>query len=87
MQVQSAVVTVPGSTFMIVRVPTSILDDKQKAVQTLQFLQARRRELPIALVTCNEQGAPTGYYGPGNLALQLLRIPPTALPWTELALA
>jgi len=87
MHLQSAVITVPGSTFMVVAVPKPVLDDQQKAMQTIHFLQARWGEMPIALVTCNEQGAPTSYYGPGDLALQLLRISSTALPWSELPIA
>jgi hypothetical protein len=86
MHVQSAVITVPGSTFMVVAVPKPILDDQQKAMQTMHFLQARWVAMPIALVTCDAQGAPTSYYGPGDLALQLLRVPSTALPWSELSL-
>jgi hypothetical protein len=86
MSIQSAVVTVPGSTFMVVEVPKSVLDDQHKAMQTIQFLQARRVEMPIALVTCDERGAPTAYYGPGHLALQLLRVSSTTLLWNELSL-
>jgi hypothetical protein len=68
---------------MVVVVPKPVLDDRPKAEQTIQFLQTRWGGMPISLVTCDAQDAPTAYYGPGDLALQLLRIPPTAVPWKD----
>jgi hypothetical protein len=62
------------------------MDDRRKAEQTIRFLQARWGGMPIALVTRDARGAPTAYFGPGDLALQLLRIPPAAVPWKDLSL-
>jgi hypothetical protein len=75
-----------GITFMVVAVPKPVMDDRRKAEQTIQFFQARWAGMPVALVTRDARGAPTAYYGPGDLALQLLRIPPTAVPWKDLSL-
>jgi hypothetical protein len=86
MRIQSAVIIAQGITFMVVAVPKPVLDDRQKAEQTINFLQARWAGMPLALVTCDPLGAPTAYYGPGDLALQLLRIPPTAVPWKDLSI-
>jgi hypothetical protein len=83
MHIRSAVIIAQGITFMVVAVPQPVLSDQQKAEQTIHFLQARWGGMPIALVTCDAKGAPTAYYGPGDLALQLLRIPPTAVPWKD----
>ena len=86
MRIQSAVITAQGITFMVVAVPKPVMDDQRKAEQTIHFLQARWVGMPIALVTCDAHGAPTAYYGPGDLAMQLLRIPPTAVPWKDLSI-
>jgi len=86
MRIQSAVITAQGITFLVVAVPKPVMDDQLKAEQTIHFLQARWVGMPIALVTCDAHGAPTAYYGPGHLAMQLLRIPPTAVPWKDLSI-
>jgi len=86
MRIQSAVIIAQGITFMVVSVPKLVLDDQQKVEQTITFFQSRWVGMPIALVTCDELGSPTAYYGPGDLALQLLRIPPTAVPWKDLSI-
>jgi hypothetical protein len=86
MRIQSAVIIAQGITFMVVAVPKSVLDDQRKAEQTIHFLQARWVGMPIALVTCDAHGSPMAYYGSGDLALQLLRIPPTAAPWKDLSI-
>ena len=83
MRIQSATIIAQGITFMVVEVPKPVLDDRAKAEQTIQFLQMRWGGMPIALVTCDAKGAPTAYYGPGDLALQLLRIRPTTVPWKD----
>jgi len=87
MRIQSAVIIAEGITFMVVAVPKPILDDQRKADQMINFLQPRWVGMPIALVTCDAHGSPTAYYGPGDLALQLLRIPPTAVPWKDLSIS
>jgi hypothetical protein len=87
MRIQSATITAQGTTFMVVVVPKPVLDDQAKAQQTIHFLQTRWGGMPIALVTCDAHGSPSAYYGPGDLALQLLRIPPTAVPWKDLSIS
>jgi hypothetical protein len=86
MRVHSAVITGQGITFMIVAVPKLIIDDRGKAEQTIQFLQTRWGGLPIARVTRDERGAPAAYYGRGDLAMQLIRVPPSAMPWNDLSI-
>ncbi len=87
MPLQSALITDPESTFLIVAVPKQILDDRIKAEQTLQFLQSRGVDLPIALVTRDAQGAPTAYYRRGDLSIRLLRRPPMAMGWRDMPLS
>jgi hypothetical protein len=86
MRIQSAVIVAQGLTFMVVAVPKPVLDDQRQAEQTISFLQTRWGGVPIALVTRDAHGSPTAYYGPGDLALQLLRIPPAAVPWKDLSI-
>jgi hypothetical protein len=87
MPLQSAVINDHENTFLVVAVPKLVLDDRDKAEQTIQFVQSRRAGLPVALVTCDEAGAPTAYYGPGHLAIRLLRRPATPMPWSDMPLA
>ena len=87
MPLQSALISDPESTFLLVAVPKLILDNRDKAEQTVQFLQSRGAGLPVALVTCDAAGVPTAYYGPGNLAIRLLRRPATPMAWRDMPLA
>jgi hypothetical protein len=87
MPLQSALIRDHESAFLIVAVPKQILDDHAKAEQTVQFLQSRRAGLPVALVTCDAAGAPTAYYGRGDLAIRLLRRPAAAMSWSQEPLA
>jgi hypothetical protein len=86
MRVQRAIITAQGITFMVVAVPKQIIDDRAKAEQTVKFLQSRWVGMPIALVTRDDRGAPTAYYGRGDLAMRLIHIPPTAVPWGDLSI-
>jgi hypothetical protein len=83
---QSALINDHETTFLVVAVPKLILDDRDKAEQTIRFLQSRRAGLPVALVTCDTSGSPTAYYGPGNLAIRLLRWPATTMAWNDMTL-
>ena len=87
MTLQSAVISDHESAFLIVAVPKLILDDRTKAEQTIQFLQSRGDGLPVALVTCDAAGAPTAYYGRGDLALRLLRRQATTVSWRPVRLS
>lgn len=77
----------PTQPFLVVAVPPPVIADCAQAEQTLQFLQARVAKLPIVLIACNDHGAPTAYYGPGNLAIRLLRIPASTMRWSDLSLS
>ena len=86
MPLQSALISDHESAFLIVAVPKQILDDRVKAEQTVQFLQSREAGLPVALVTCDESGAPTAYFGRGDLAIRLLRRPAAPVAWRHVPL-
>jgi hypothetical protein len=87
MPLQSTLINDHEATFLVVAVPKPVLDDREKAEQTIQFLQSRGNGLPVALVTCDESGAPTAYYGRGDLALRLLHHPAATITWSDLPLA
>jgi hypothetical protein len=86
MPLQSALISDKESAFLVVAVPKLILDDRAKAAQTVQFLQSRGAGLPVALVTCDAAGAPTAYYGRGDLAIRLLRRPAPTMTWSHVFL-
>ena len=87
MPLQSALINDHENAFLVVAVPKPILDDHEKSEQIIQFLQSCRAGLPVALVTCDESGAPTAYFGPGDLAIRLLRRPATPMIWSDMPLA
>ena len=87
MPLQSALISDHESAFLIVAVPKPILDDRAKAEQTVQYLLSRGAGLPVALVTCDASGAPTAYYGRGDLAIRLLRRKATPMAWSDMPLA
>jgi hypothetical protein len=86
MPLQSTLINDHETAFLVVVVPKLILDDRDKAEHTIQFLQSRRQGLPVALVTCDEVGTPTAYYGRGDLAIRLLRRLAATLAWSDMAL-
>ena len=87
MPLRSALISDHESAFLIVAVPKPILDDRAKAEQTVQYLLSRGDGLPVALVTCDASGAPTAYYGPGDLVIRLLRRPATTMTWSDMRLS
>ena len=86
MPLQSALIRDKESAFLVVAVPKLVLDDRAKAEQTVQFLQSRGAGLPVALVTCDAAGAPTAYYGRGDLAIRLLCQPAPTMTWSHMLL-
>ena len=87
MALQSALITDHESAFLVVAVPKLVLDDRSKAEQTMRYLEERGAGVPVALVTCNEVGAPTAYYGRSDLAIRLLRQRSQAMSWRDLPLS
>src|SRR5262245_43691914 len=87
MHIQRAIISDQKISFMIVAVPKPIMADPNAAEQTVRFLQAPWTTLPLALVTRDAHGTPTAYYGPGDLAVRLLRVAPRAILWGELPLS
>jgi hypothetical protein len=87
MRLQSTLIHDHEVAFLVVAVPKLILDDRDKAEQTIQFLQSRGNGLPVALVTRDEAGAPTAYYGRGDLAIRLLHSSAATMTWSDLQLA
>jgi hypothetical protein len=86
MQFQQALITDQDIPFMVIAVPKPVIDDRSKAAHTVQFLQARLAGLPVALVTRDEHGLPTAYYGRSDLAVRLLRRQSRAMPWSDIPL-
>jgi hypothetical protein len=84
MRLQSALITDRNLTFMIVAVSDAVLNNRTIAEQTVEFFQTHSSGLPIVLVTRDERGAPTAFYGRRDLAPRLVRIPSAALPWQDL---
>jgi hypothetical protein len=84
MSIKSALIIEGEPMFLVVAVPQLVLADPAKAEQTVRFFQRRLSGLLTALVTCDVYGVPTAYFGRADLATQLLRISPTALPWKDL---
>ena len=83
MKLYFARITQHGQTFTIVRVQPTILEDRAKAEQAIAWLQTRYFQMPTALLTCDNSGAPQAYYGRRDLALILARTPYTAVSWQE----
>ena len=75
---QSTLINDHENTFLVVAVPKLVLDDHDKAEQIIQFLQLCRAGLPgLRWLLAMSSGAPTAYFGPGDLAIRLLRRPAT----------
>lgn len=83
MKIHYAVITEQGHTFTVVLVKKDFLENKPRAEQTLRWLQERRFKMPTTLLACDTGGTPHAYYGRGDLALILARMPIAALPWQE----
>lgn len=84
MILRAATITEQGQTFLVVDVPKLVLNDQRKAEQAIQFFQSRFAPLPTVLVTSDERGAPTSYFGRRDLAPLLLRV--NSMPWKEVAI-
>lgn len=81
MTFQGAMINEQNASFLVVNVPRAVIEDADKAEQTVAFLQRQFPTYPIALVTRNESGAPTSYYGRSDIAVQLLHHSGHTLPW------
>jgi hypothetical protein len=84
MSIKSALITNDDLMFLLVAVPQPVLADPRKAEQAVKFFQRRLSGLPTALVTRDASGELTAYFGRGDLAMQLLHIAPSRLPWKDL---
>ena len=85
MKFHYAVINQQGQTFAVVLVEKAFLADRARADEALRWLQNRRLQMPTTLVACDEHGVPSGYYGRSDLALILLHVPLTTVPWQEVA--
>lgn len=84
MILRAATITEQGQTFLVINVPKPVLSDQRKAEQTVRFFQSRFAPLPTVLVTSDERGQPTAYFGRRDLAPLLLRVAPSAMSWRDL---
>jgi hypothetical protein len=86
MKLDCATITNDQHTFTVVIVPKVILDDQQRAEQTIQFLQARHFQTPTVLMARDQHGVPNSFYGRGDIAVVLAHIAPATIPWQELVI-
>jgi hypothetical protein len=86
MKLDCLIITDQGDNFTVAIVPPEVLSDPAKAQQTLLFLQHRHFHMPTVLMARNASATPNMYYGPGHLALRLLRVPLETAHWQQVAL-
>ena len=54
--------------------------------QTCAFLERQYFHIPTVLMARDKRGIPSSYYGPGDLAIQLLHTPLETAPWQQVRL-
>ena len=82
MKFQGAVITEQGITFAIVIVKNHIINNKQKAIETIESFVSVFPGIPIILMAQNTRGVPI-YYGRDDIARFMAKVPLTAIPWKE----
>jgi hypothetical protein len=87
MTFQGAFIAAHNLSFMVVLVNKSIIDDRARAEQTIQFFQSRLASTPTVLMARDYYGTPSAYYGRRDIALILARMPPETLEWKEFSIA
>ena len=87
MKLRYTIIGEPEHRFTVVAVQKSFLKDRVKAEQAVQWLQTRYFHMPTALMSYDDYGTPTAYYGRRDLALLLAQVSPTAMSWRELAIS
>ena len=83
MQLDYIVINKHERKFAVVIVPRPVLSDTGAAKQTCAFFERQYFHIPTVLMTRDKRGIPSSYYGPGNLAIQLLHTPLEAAPWQQ----
>jgi hypothetical protein len=86
MQLDYIVVTKHNHSFAVVIVPRPILSDTTAAQQACAFFERQYFHIPTVLMARNKRGIPSSYYGPGDLAIQLLNTPLETAPWQQVRL-
>jgi signal recognition particle receptor subunit beta len=87
MKLHYSVVNKAGHTFAVVLVEKTLLTNRDHAREALDWLQHRKLNMPTSLISCDNQGTPTGYFGPTELALLLLHVPLTKITWHEIPIS
>ena len=86
MQLDYIVITEHAQSFAVVLVPRPLLSDTTAAQQTCALLEQHYFHIPTVLMARNKRGIPSSYYGPGDLAIQLLHAPLETAPWQQVRL-
>jgi hypothetical protein len=86
MQLDYIVITEHDHSFAVVIVPRPLLSDTTAAQQTCAFFERQYFHIPTVLMARDKRGIPNSYYGPGDLAIQLLNTPLETAPWQQVRL-
>jgi len=81
MQLDYIVITEHDHRFAVVIVPRPLLSNTTAAQQTCALLEQHYFHVPTVLMARDKRGIPSSYYGPGDLAIQLLHTPLETAPW------
>ena len=72
--------------FAVAIVPKPVLNDTAVAEQTRAYLEQQYFHLPTVLMSRDDRGIPNAYYGRGDLAIPLSRVPLAGMPWEQMTL-
>jgi hypothetical protein len=85
-QLDYTVIAAHEPRFAVVIVPKPVLNDTAVAEQTRAFLEQQYFHLPTVLMARDDRGIPNTYYGRGDLAIPLSRVPLASRPWEHMTL-
>jgi len=86
MQLDYIVITKHDHKFAVVIVPRPVLSDTGAAKQTCAFFERQYFHIPTVLMARDKRGIPSSYYGPGDLAVQVLNTPLETASWHQVRL-
>jgi hypothetical protein len=86
MQLDYIVINKHDHKFAVVIVPQTILSDTSTAQRACAYFERQYFHIPTVLMARNKRGIPSSYYGPGNLAVDLLNTPLETTPWRHVRL-
>jgi hypothetical protein len=86
MQLDYIVINKHDHKFAVVIVPQPVLGNPTAAEQTCAFFERQYFHIPTVLMARNKRGIPSSYYGPGDLAIQVLNTPLETASWHQVRL-